>query len=73
MNRSDPVENLNSYVMVHGGIDRQERLLDIEWVREVVSLARELTNTFGEEEQGKVIDSLRKVVRQHGGYNAGAG
>lgn len=71
MNRSDPVENLNSYVMVHGGIDRHERLLDIEWIREVVNAARELTNTFGEAEQGKVIDNLRKVVRKHGGYNAG--
>lgn len=71
MNRSDPVENLNSYVMVHGGIDRQERLLDIEWIRDVVNGVRELTNTFGEEEQGKAIDKLRVLVRKHGGYEAG--
>lgn len=70
MNRSDPVENINSYVMVHGGIDRSERLLDVEWIREVVDAARDVTNTFNED-QDKAIDNLRKVVRKHGGYNAG--
>jgi hypothetical protein len=39
---TNPVENLRSYVMVHGGIDRQERLIDVEWVEMKVKLADEL-------------------------------
>lgn len=36
---SNPVENLKNYVMVHTGIDYNERLLDVEWVQDVIAAA----------------------------------
>lgn len=64
--RTDPVENLNSYVMVHGGIDRHERLLDVEWMRDVVNAARDATDPshiIDPEKQDAAIDKLRRVLR----------
>lgn len=61
MTRTDPLENLASYVMVHGGIDRHDRLIDIEWLRDVLRAARgvcELDLTVGQLDVA--IDKLRK-------------
>lgn len=61
---SNPVENLRSYVMVHGGLDRTERLLDVEWIEDVVTAAREVTNSFSQEEYDVSIPKLKAALRR---------
>lgn len=60
---TNPVENMRSYVMVHGGIDRDERLRDVEWLEDVVNAAMEVSNSFSEEDQTKSIDKLKEALR----------
>lgn len=57
--------NLTSYIMVHGGADRHERLLDVDWARAVIDLAREVCFTnLDPEKQDKAIDEMRKALRR---------
>lgn len=44
---TDPCENLRCYIMVHGGIDRHERLLDVEWIEDVIQAARQVRTYSG--------------------------
>ncbi len=44
LRRSDPVENLNSYVHMHGGVDMDARMRDVEWVKELVVAAKAVIN-----------------------------
>lgn len=37
---TDPIENLRCYIMVHGGLDRHERLLDVEYLEDVLKAAK---------------------------------
>lgn len=41
---TNPIENLRSYVMVHHGIDWQERQSDIEWVESKIEAAEKLAS-----------------------------
>lgn len=67
--RTNPVENLNAYVMVHGGVDRHERLLDVEWIRDVVKAAQAVADLAhlrdaNDQQFHDNIDRLKEVLRK---------
>jgi hypothetical protein len=60
---TDPMENLRSYVMVHGGIDREERLVDVEWVEDVIKAAKEVGRSVTSDEYDASIKRLKEALR----------
>lgn len=62
---TNPVENMRSYIYVHNGLDKDERLADVEWIEAVVDAARDLTNVFPLEgdDLEVAIDKLRSALR----------
>ena len=61
--RSDPVENMRMYIMVHGGVDRHERLLDVDWLASLRAAATDVANG-----QTAAIDVLRSVLKRGNGH-----
>jgi hypothetical protein len=57
---SNPVENLNTYVMIHGGIDRHERLLDVEWLKGVVEEAQSVAR-LADHRGGEFENAIRRL------------
>lgn len=60
---SNPVENLRSYVMVHGGVDRDERLKDVEWVEDIIQAAKEVERSLEPSEYDVSIAKLKGALR----------
>lgn len=63
---TNPIENLRSYIMVHGGIDRHERLMDVEWVDQVIKAAKEVAAVVLVGEDNPLvhaIEALREELR----------
>lgn len=59
--RSNPIENLRSYVMVQGGLQRHDRLLDIDWLNDLREAARRVS-VVSEAELSKAIADLKEVL-----------
>lgn len=62
---TDPCENLRCYIMVHGGIDRHERLLDVEFIESLVRAANEVvaSRAFMPETFNENIETLKGVLK----------
>lgn len=56
---TDPIENLRCYIMVHGGLDRHERLLDVEYLEDVLKTAKA---AIRDPEYMYVLKSLRDAL-----------
>lgn len=60
---SDPIENIRSYVMVHGGVDRHERLIDVEWIQDVIQAAKEVARSVTDDEYDASIAKLKEALK----------
>ena len=60
---TDPCENLRCYIMVHGGIDRHERLLDVEWIEEIVALAKEASGP-DYNDRSNALERLKRALSE---------
>lgn len=41
---TNPYENLNSYIMIRGGIDRHERMMDVEFFKDIADSAKKMAS-----------------------------
>jgi len=60
---------MRTYIMVHGGIDRHERLLDVEWIADVVESAQavaDFSHLRGSPDRRfhDNLDRLKEVLRR---------
>jgi len=61
--RSNPVENLRAYIMVKGGVQRHDRLIDLDWLNDVLTAARRVS-VVSEIELSKALAELREVFKR---------
>lgn len=67
---TNPIENLRSYLMIHLGIDRDERMADVEYLADVVDSAEKMKQILLElhmdpATKPAIATRIRQVVDQY--------
>lgn len=56
---TNPIENLRSYIMLKGGIQKDERMTDLEWAQDKIAAGEKLANQVSDfiKDMGKPVSA----------------